>query len=86
MELITSVGSNIGILLILLVAHRAGLLKVLLNGKNGSSVETQIKAMQENHLHALQEGIDDIKMCQKDIKNILANLEKYGIHCRRKDE
>ena len=85
METIISLASNVGTLLLLLIAYKAGLLKFLLNGKNGG-VENQIKEMQDNHLHSLQEGIDEIKSCNKDIKNILSNIEKYGIRCRKKDE
>jgi hypothetical protein len=85
MELIGNIASNIGILVGVLLLHRAGVLKFLLNGKNGNGVESQLKMMQENHLHSLQEGIDEIKMCNKDIKNILSNIEKYGLKCR-KDE
>ena len=84
MELIGNIASNIGILVGVLILHRAGVLKTLINGKNGS-VESQLKMMQDNDLHTIQEGIDDLKSCNKDIKNLLQEILKYGIKCR-KDE
>ena len=85
MEIIGNIASNIGILVGVLILHRAGVLKTLLNGKNGS-IESQLKMMQDNHLHAIQEGIDEIKSCNKDIKSLLQEVIKYGVICRKKDE
>ena len=81
---------NIGLVIIVLILWRAGVLRFLLtkNGNGNSSREIeelkqQLELLTENHLHQLQEGITSIKSCQKDIKNYLENFERFGIKIRK---
>ena len=61
---------SIGLVIILLVLHKAGILRLLLNGKNGKSgnghdanvslsqLRMELEEMKTNHFHSLESRLD----------------------------
>lgn len=72
--------TNVGTLLILIIAYKSGLLKAIMNGRfwnGGKTTDAKIDELTNNHFHELKDG-------QKEICSKLDEIIKYGVRIRNK--